>query len=114
MADDIELTEAVRALRDELAAAAVAADGERIRFEVDDITLEFEVELRRDAKAKAGFKAWVVSGDLEGSAGKRRTQRVSLTLKAKDVTTGGSVRIGNDREADLSAFEPAPGGRSHG
>ncbi|MFJ8538799.1 trypco2 family protein [Streptomyces sp. NPDC093591] len=109
--DGIELTSAVRVLRDELVAAAAAADGERISFEVQEITLEFEVELRAEARAKAGFKAWVVSGEADGAVGRRRGHRVALTLKPKDAeSAGGSVEIGNDTQTDLSAFGLGTGG----
>jgi hypothetical protein len=39
--------------------------GQEIAFKVGPVELEFAVELRTDAKAKAGFKAWVVSADAE-------------------------------------------------
>ena len=108
---DIELTSAVRVLRDELIAAAAEADTERIAFEVQEVCLEFEVELRAEARAKAGFKAWVVSGDGEGGVSRRRTHRVALTLRPKDATsTSGTVEIGNDAQIDLSAFGPGTDG----
>ncbi|MGW3202742.1 trypco2 family protein [Streptomyces sp. NPDC001135] len=108
---DIELTSAVRVLRDELVAAAAAADTERISFEVQEVSMEFEVELRAEARARAGFKAWVVSGDGEGGVSRRRTHRVALTLRPKDAgSANGTVEIGNDALSDLSAFRPGAGG----
>lgn len=107
---DIELTSAVQVLRDQLVAAAAAADAERISFEVQEVRLEFEVELRAEARAKAGFKAWVVSGDGEGGVSRKRTHRVALTLRPKDETSvDGAVEIGNDVAADLTAFGPGTG-----
>jgi Trypsin-co-occurring domain 2 len=54
------------------------------------------VELRQDAKAKAGFKAWVVSGDAEGGLSRGRTHRVSLTLTPVRPG-GGEVLVAGDR-----------------
>ena len=54
---DIELADAVAAVRDELVAAAARSLGAQVEFMVGPIELEFAVELRQDAKAKLGFKA---------------------------------------------------------
>jgi len=94
---EIELSDAVAALRDELLQAAAKGAGEGMQFVVGPIELSFEVELRRDAKAKAGFKAWVVTGDVEAGAGRTRKQRVTLTLTPQ-APGGGDVRVGSDRQ----------------
>ncbi|MFD3651333.1 trypco2 family protein [Streptomyces cyaneofuscatus] len=49
--------------------------------------MDFEIELHADARAKGGFKVWVLSGEVDGSMGRRRTQRISLTLKPKNAAT---------------------------
>lgn len=77
---EIELADAVAAVRDELLEAAARGAGRELEFKVGPVELEFAVELRADAKVKAGFKAWVVSGDLEASAARARTHRVKLVL----------------------------------
>jgi hypothetical protein len=77
---EIELADAVAAVREELLRAAARGIGQPAQFVVGPIELEFTVELRQDAKAKAGFKAWVVAGDAEGGISRGRTHRVSLTL----------------------------------
>ncbi|MGA6209462.1 trypco2 family protein [Nocardia testacea] len=107
---EIELADAVAVLRDELLAAAAKGDGAGLKFEVGPIELSFEVELRRDASVKAGFKAWVVTGDAEAKAGHSRKQRVSLTLTPK-MPNGGSVQVNSDRQqrvpnADEDRYEP--------
>ncbi|WP_410877421.1 trypco2 family protein [Nocardia sp. A7] len=94
---EIELADAVAALRDELLTAAARGTGAPLNFEVGPIELSFEVELRRDAKAKAGFKAWVVTGDAEVGAGHARKQRVTLTLTPKNPS-GGDVLVGSDQQ----------------
>lgn len=107
---EIELADAVAALRDELLAASAKGVGAGLNFEVGPIELSFEVELRRDAKAKAGFKAWVVTGDAEAGAGHTRKHRVTLTLTPKSPG-GGGVLVGSDRQqrvpgADDERYEP--------
>ncbi|MFF7976840.1 trypco2 family protein [Streptomyces sp. NPDC007905] len=77
---EIELAAAVAALRDELTEAAARGSGQEITFRVGPIELEFAVELRQDVKAKAGFKAWVVSGDGEAGAAWGRAHRVKVAL----------------------------------
>ncbi|MFD0886032.1 trypco2 family protein [Streptosporangium algeriense] len=89
---EIELSKAVEGLRDELLEAAVTGAGSHIAFAVGPIELEFAVELKADAKAKAGFKAWVVSADTEAGVSRARTHtvRVTLTPKHRD---GGDLLI---------------------
>ncbi|MFF4230068.1 trypco2 family protein [Streptomyces sp. NPDC001820] len=77
---EIELTKAVEAVRDELLQAAARGTGQDLAFKVGPVELEFAVELREDAKVKAGFKAWVVTGDVEAGMARGRTHRVTLTL----------------------------------
>ncbi|MEU8901367.1 trypco2 family protein [Nocardia sp. NPDC048505] len=77
---DIELGDAVAVIRGELLNAAARGAGAEVEFVVGPIEMAFEVELRADAKAKGGFKAWVVSGEVEASGSRVHRQRVSLTL----------------------------------
>ncbi|MFH8386112.1 trypco2 family protein [Kitasatospora sp. NPDC018058] len=107
--ENVELTEAVQGLRDQLMAAADAADSQRIRFEVNEITLDFSVELRRDATAKAGFKAWVVSGDAQVGVAQNTVHKVSVKLKPKDSALGGPIEIGSRAAVDLGDFEHPSG-----
>ncbi|MFD3508392.1 trypco2 family protein [Nocardia sp. NPDC058666] len=96
---DIELGDAVAALRDQLVRAAAQGSDAGLQFAVGPIEMSFEVELRRDAKAKAGFKAWVVTGDVEAGVGHARKQRVTLSLTPK-LPGGGDVLVGSDPGED--------------
>ncbi|MER8268741.1 trypco2 family protein [Streptomyces griseus] len=102
--ENVELTAAVQGLRDQLMDSVQAADGQRVRFEVDEITLDFSVELRRDATAKAGFKAWVVFSDAQVGVAQNSVQKVSVKLKPKDSANGEPIEIGNQAEVDMSDF----------
>ncbi|MFI9206147.1 trypco2 family protein [Streptomyces sp. NPDC053048] len=104
MDKDIELADAVRAIREGLVEAAEAGAGERLAFDVGEIALEFTVELRRDTTGKGGVKAWVVDAGAETSRGSTRTHRVAFTLTPRDRHTGDGWKVGNDRPAGVSGF----------
>ncbi|EWC61250.1 hypothetical protein UO65_3437 [Actinokineospora spheciospongiae] len=94
---EIELADAVAALRDELIEAATRGRSPWVSFTVGPIELEFAVELKKDTKAKAGFKAWVVSGDVEAGAARAVTHRVKISLTAKNAA-GGDVQVGSQAD----------------
>ncbi|MFI1741499.1 trypco2 family protein [Streptomyces sioyaensis] len=106
----IELAEAVQGIRDQLLNSANSANGQQIKFEVGEIDLDFTVELRRDASTKAGFKAWVVTGEAQGSSTRTATHRVSIKLHPKYSNNGQPVEIGNPNEVNLSNFHRSPSG----
>ncbi|HEV8165091.1 MAG TPA: trypco2 family protein [Actinomycetota bacterium] len=78
--------------------AAGRGVGQEIAFAVGPIEMEFAVELRADAKAKAGFKAWVLaSAEVEAGVARGRTHRVKVTLTPKR-RDGGDLLITADAE----------------
>lgn len=93
---EIELADAVASVRDELMAAATRGAGSDVEFVVGPIELEFAVEMRRDAKVKAGFKAWLISADAEGGLAQGRTHKVKLTLTPKKAG-GGDLLVAGDQ-----------------
>jgi len=99
----VELAEAIEAIREELADAAERGAGQPVQFEVGPVNLEFTVELKRDARAKGGVKAWVLSGDLEAGLVHGRTHKVSVTLTPR-LNGGGSVLVGNPESGDAGGF----------
>ena len=106
---EIELSTAVRAIREQLVRAALDGAGSPIRFEVGPIQMDFAVELRREAGAKGGVKAWVLSADAEAKAARGSTHRVSFTLTPKDAATGGDLEIGDGADGGTSRFGRAGG-----
>jgi hypothetical protein len=92
---EIELADAVASARDELVAAAKRGVGQQVAFTAGPIELVFAVELRQDAKAQAGFRAWVVSGDVAAGAGQSRTHRMKITLTPQ-LPGGADLRISGD------------------
>lgn len=86
---DIPLADAVAAVRDELIeAAARGGTHPDVVFAVGSVEMEFEVELRADAKAKAGFKLWAVGAEVEAGVSRGKTHRVALTLTPRNVHGG--------------------------
>ncbi|MCX5212188.1 hypothetical protein OG689_23380 [Kitasatospora sp. NBC_00240] len=102
MGESIELADAIEAVRQELLDASARGAGQQIQFEVGAVTLDFSVELRRDARAKGGVKAWVLSADAEAGIADNRVHKVSVTLHPKSAATGASPLVGN---ADLGSRE---------
>jgi len=81
---EIELADAVAAVREEMLEAARRGVDQRVGFVVGPIEMEFAVELRADARAKAGFKAWVfASAEVQAGVARGSTQRVKVTLTPK-------------------------------
>ena len=96
---EIELADAVAALRDELVEAAARGAGAAVEFAVGPIELEFAVELKADAKAKFGFKAWVLSGDVEAGVARGHTQRVKFTVTPRKPG-GGDLLVSGKATAE--------------
>jgi hypothetical protein len=94
----IELADAVEAVRDGLIEAASRGAQAPLHFELGAIQMEFTVEVRRDARAKGGVKAWVIDAGAESGVAQGRTHRVSFTLKPKAADGGGSWEIAADDE----------------
>ncbi|KUH39738.1 MULTISPECIES: trypco2 family protein [Streptomyces] len=90
---EIELARAVAALRDELLEAAAEGGRHDVAFEVGPIEMEFQVELRQDARVKAGFRAWVVSADTDAGVARGRTHRVHFTLTPRGANGAGPLLI---------------------
>ena len=92
---DVPLVDAVAVVRDELLEAAARGTSDQLVFAVGDVVLEFSVELRADATAKAGFKAWVVSAEAGMSSARGDTQKVSVTLTPRSPGGGELLIAGN-------------------
>lgn len=97
-----ELAEALRAVREGLAAAQRDGEGSSLRFKVSDVTLELSIELRHSASASGGVKAFVVSADTRGERTKAETQKLTVNLQ---VDRPDDNLIGDEGRG----FDPLPG-----
>lgn len=74
------MAEAIEALRVELGAAADAAKGKDLRFEVGRVNVELEVVSERVTQGSGGLKFWVVELGAQRSRSDGRTHRVTVEL----------------------------------
>ncbi|WP_026117029.1 trypco2 family protein [Nocardiopsis valliformis] len=96
---ELRLSDAVQTLRDELNQAAEQAKDQDLTFRVGPIQMEFEIQFRADAKAKAGFAAWIATGEVEAGAGRTSTHKVAFTLAPHNADhPTGDVAINSARE----------------
>lgn len=87
--DEILLADAIEALRAQLSEAMKAGEGKDVRFRVEDLELELQAVVTREATgktgAKGGIKFWLVSGEASaevgGKVGSSSVQRIKLRLK---------------------------------
>ncbi|GII66956.1 hypothetical protein Skr01_70410 [Sphaerisporangium krabiense] len=101
----VGLADAVRGVREELAAAMESADGERLRFEVGPVELEFMVEVRHEGQAEGKVKVWVVEAGASGTTARGSSHTLKVVLNPVDTGTGAAPLV-NDAPA---APPPRPG-----
>lgn len=99
----IPLSDAIEALREQLQISMKAGDGKSLRFDIQDLELELQTMVTREATGKAGGKAgikfWLVSGEasseVAGKLGSSSVQTIKLKLRPRDEK-GGDVPLGAD------------------
>lgn len=94
--DPIGLREAVEALRAELSESIAASAEEKLRFEVGEMELEFQIAVERVKEGSGGIRFWVVELGGKGSKASTVTHTVKIPLKPvtsdrKPVLTGSST-----------------------
>lgn len=89
----IEVSAAIRHLRDQIEAASVEGQGSPLAFVPTSIEVELEVSFGRSKGGEAGIKAWVVSVGGKGEVMDNRSSRVKLVLVPVDRQTGKRMPI---------------------
>src|SRR4051794_41024361 len=92
----IGLEDALSALRSELSEAILAAASEDLRFQVDDVSMQFQLEAERAGGVSGGIQFWVVELGAQASQKSTTTHILPFTLKptmtdGKPVLTGGQT-----------------------
>jgi hypothetical protein len=105
--DGTELSEAIKAVRAGLVTAQQDGDGSPVRFTVKDVTLDLGIELRHEASAGGGIKAFVVSADARGGRARSVTHRMTVTLEVEPAPGGRRTVIGDERDLDPVPVPPA-------
>jgi len=92
----VGLSDAVRSLRSELTAAMAEGEGERLRFELDAVEMEFLLEVRSEGGVNAGVKFYVITVGATHGVSSGSTHRLKLSFTPKDVATGRMPQISDE------------------
>lgn len=92
---DIELADLLTSLRSEINRARINATGEDVRFRIDSIDLEVQVEVEKTGEGNAGVKFWVLTAGGKETARSAQTHVVKLSLTA-ETAAGDPVKTSDD------------------
>ncbi|MFD5516373.1 trypco2 family protein [Streptomyces sp. NPDC127066] len=101
------LAEALETLRAELDAAQSAGARRRLRFEIEEASLELLLELRSDVRPGMKLAFGVVTADMAGTRGSTRTHKLTLKLKVRDEALGGRNAEVREERRQRWAQDPA-------
>jgi hypothetical protein len=96
--DPIELADAIRVLRSQLAQARVEGESEKIKFRLAPVEMEFLVETKREGGGDAGIRFYVVSLGAKGTLSSTNSHRLKLTLQPIDAATGRDAEISHEQQ----------------
>jgi hypothetical protein len=96
--DWLDLADALTALHEQLAEAQAQAASGAIKLSVEEVTVEFGLELQRSAKGDGQLRFGVVSVGGGGEQVRRATHKVSLRLSAR-TDAGGPVDVRDEDDA---------------
>lgn len=93
MANKLQLSEVVQALREELNAAKYRSTGHDIKFNVNHIEVEFQTAVELDTAVEGGgkIKFWVLDVDAKASGKYKRSNTHKIKLSLEPVDTGSDV-----------------------
>ncbi|MET8741742.1 trypco2 family protein [Streptomyces sp. NPDC004728] len=92
--DWLDLADALDLLRAQVTESQRRAQSSEIRFGVEQITVDFELELMRTREGGGGLRFGIADAKARQENGRKTVQRVSLTLKPEQ-RSGGDVQIGD-------------------
>ncbi|QES35112.1 hypothetical protein DEJ48_18365 [Streptomyces venezuelae] len=90
------LAEAIGAVRAELRRAAEEGRGQDLQFRTGPVELEFTVDVRKDAEARAKVLVLPFGAEAKASRSKGTVNRLKVTLQPVDPSTGEDARVGDD------------------
>jgi hypothetical protein len=89
MGQKLELSEVMKALREEIRQAQWAAQGHDIKFNLNNIEVEFQTVVEKEGGGEAGgkIKFWVLDIDAKASGKYKKavTQKIKLSLTPKQL-----------------------------
>jgi hypothetical protein len=98
--DNIELSEMLGQLREELLKARGQSEGSELRFLIEDIEIELQVVTTKGGKFGGGVKFWVFNADAEANASRANTQKLKLKLKPVGGDGKGEVLVSDPDRRD--------------
>ncbi|MEU7736189.1 trypco2 family protein [Streptomyces griseus] len=95
----IGLAQAVEQLRQELGEAQDAGSDQQLRFEIDEVELELQVELTKGAGPQGKVTFGIVSVGGDAKVERASTHRLLLRLTVRDEALGGErAKVSRDQE----------------
>lgn len=91
---ELRLADAIKQLREEIAAAIQDGENHPIRFKPGPIEVELALELRDEGSAKGGVKFWVAELGADVKTGMVQTHKIKLSLQLVNKQ-GGEILISN-------------------
>ena len=79
--ENIELSEMLGQLREELLKARGQSEGSNLKFQIEDIEIELQIATTKGGKGGGGVKFWVYNAEAEVNASQAKTQKLKLKLK---------------------------------
>ena len=91
--ENIELSEMLGQLREDLLKARAKSEGSDLKFQIEDIEIELQIVATKGGKGGGGVKFWVYNAEAEANASQAKTQKLKLKLpsespvQAKPIST---------------------------
>ncbi|MFC8350351.1 trypco2 family protein [Streptomyces sp. NPDC057280] len=95
---ELGLAEAVETIRDELR-LAIAGAASDIQFPVGQVTLEFQVGLKKTAEADGKVKVWVLQFGAGGKVEHDAVQKVTIVLEPPVDTNGDPIKVSSGSQS---------------
>ena len=90
---ELGLAKAIDEIRQELAQAVDDAQQSDVYFPVGDITIQFQVGVKKKTGGKGGFKFYVLELAAQGEYAKESVQQVTVTLQAPVDADGQRIYV---------------------
>ena len=95
---NIELSEMLGQLREELLKARGQSEDSELKFQVEDIEIELQIVTTKTGGVKSGVKFWVVNAEANANASQAKTQKLKLKLKPKVGPNKEPLDVGDEED----------------